>query len=270
MNPFEQHGIHHLSASSLNLARANMALWCLRYLHKAKGMPSAAMQAGIAGETGIAHGLFNPDASESECKEVAEAAYNKGLALSGIDADAREKKRIELIGREAEGRKAEWPGMVSVGLDLLRPYGIPSPSPGNGRKIEATLEGIPVPIIGFLDFAYDDHGFDIDLKTTGRMPEDMSADHILQGAIYSAAGRGNREQRFAYVTKTEGKVLGMTGDAVTRGLHDATVIAHTLKRALSLSADKDEVCAFYLPNYADFRWDSNTLARAAEVFRIAA
>ena len=57
MNPFQKHGIEHLSASSLNLARDNFPLWIVRYLGKVKGQQSVNMLAGIAVEEAVARGL---------------------------------------------------------------------------------------------------------------------------------------------------------------------------------------------------------------------
>lgn len=125
MNPFQKHGIEHLSASSLNLARDNLPLWIIRYLGKVKGQQSVNMLAGIAVEEAVARGLDHPDMDEEAIIQFAKDEYLKKTAL-GFDQEDRENKLQEITGRPAEGRKQAWDGMVRTALRTLRPYGIPS------------------------------------------------------------------------------------------------------------------------------------------------
>lgn len=266
MNSFQQHGIAHLSASSLNLARDNLPLWIIRYLGKVKGQQSVNMLAGIAVEEAVARGLDHPDMDEDIIVQFAREEYLKKTAL-GFDKEDRDNKLQEITGRPAEGRKQAWDGMVRNALRALRPYGVPTP-PENGEKqhrIEVFLDGIPVPLIGYKDFAFDRHGLDIDLKTTARTPTDMSFDHQLQGAVYWQAS-GNRAQRFAYVTKAKADVLELTPEAAAYAIHTATGIAHCLMRFLSLSSDWRELAQLTIPDYSNFRWDSLTAGAAKEIW----
>ena len=126
-------------------------------------------------------------------------------------------------------------GLIFVGTDVRiftrvflvspdkPPYGIPTAPENNERqhRIEIRLEGIPIPIIGYKDFAFDGHGLDVDLKTTARMPEDMSQEHQLQAAIYWKAS-GNRAQRFCYATKADHKVLELSAEAAQQQIETAT------------------------------------------------
>jgi hypothetical protein len=266
MNPFERHGIDHLSASSLNLARNNLALWVVQYLFGEKGQPSLAMIAGNAVEDGVAHGLFHPEADLEACKSLARESFMRRTALGGFDTQAREAKLADIVGYPAEGRKKAAPGMVAAALESLRPYGRPTKPEGHHQcRIEITLDGIPVPVIGYKDFAFDDHGLDVDLKTTARMPSDMSADHQLQGAIYWKAS-GNRAQRFCYATRADAVVLELSADAAREAIRTAIGIAHCLMRFLALSGDRGELARLIIPDYGNFRWDGGTGARAREIW----
>jgi aspartate oxidase len=53
---------------------------------------------------------------------------------------------------------------------------------------------------------FPEHGLVVDLKTTGRMPSTMSAEHQLQRAIYQKA-RGNQIVKFLYVTPKKTSML---------------------------------------------------------------
>lgn len=267
MNPFEQHGITHLSASSLNTFRSSQAYWIISYLAKIKDPANVAMLAGQAAEDAVSLGLFNPTLSIEQCIDQAAKAFREKTALGGFDPEEREGKLEDIIGREAEGRKKAFDGFVRNALNALRPYGTPTRPENNERqhRIEIMLEGIPVPVIGFKDFAFDGHGLDVDLKTTSRMPEDMSPEHQLQAAIYWKAS-GNRAQRFCYVTKSDHKVLELSAEAAAAQIHTATQIAHIVMRMLSQSADWREIAARYAPDYSNFRWGTLTRAYARDVY----
>ncbi len=97
------------------------------------------------------------------------------------------------------------------------------------------------------------------------MPEDMSAEHQLQAAIYRKAS-GNRSQRFCYVTKADAKVLELTAEAGELQIAAATRIAHTLMKFLSLSNDWRELSQLTIPDYSNFRWGQRTREFAREIF----
>ena len=257
--------VKHVSASSLNLARADVALWFTTYIEGVRGGQSLPMIKGIAAEDGVTHGLFNPSATLEDCLKVARKTFAGKTTLSAFDRDDVDAAWQDIAGREAEGRKKAYPGMVNVALQALRPYGIPTKPETRQHKIEFTLEGVSVPVIGYLDYRFDQHGTDIDLKTTARLPGDMSQDHQLQGGIYFRAG-GNRTQRFAYTTKSECKVLELSADAAREGLHQAHCIALRLDRLLSISEDPAEVAGLLIPDYSGFRWDEKTRAKGRGLF----
>ena len=73
---------------------------------------------------------------------------------------------------------------------------------GGGITLVATF----IPVIGFLDLVFPEAGLVIDLKTTGRCPSVMSAEHQLQRAIYQKA-KGNQAVKFLYVTPKKTNLL---------------------------------------------------------------
>ena len=267
MNAFERHGIDHLSASSLNAARSSLAYWLVHYRAKVRDPSNLSMLAGQVAEDAVSMALFDNTIPPEKCVELAKIDFLKGTTIGNYDPDDRQAKLEDIIGREAEGRKKAYPGFVRKAITALRPYGPPTvPEQGSKQhRIEIMLEGIPVPVIGFKDFAFDKLGLDVDLKTTGRMPEDMSQEHQLQAAIYRKAS-GNRAQRFCYVTKADAKVLELTAEAGELQIAAATRIAHTLMRFLSLSNDWRELVAITIPDYSNFRWGKNTREFARGIF----
>ena len=162
------------------------------------------------------------------------------------------------------------PGYVEHGLGELRQYGVPS---AYQDRCELRLDDVPVPVIGFIDWRFDDHGLIVDLKTSERLPSAISLSHSRQGAIY-ARGHGNYGMRFAYVKPTAGKkdgravvVYELERAEIDRQIAALREIALRLERFLSLSTDARELCGLIVPDYERFHWTNPvTRARGAEVF----
>ena len=255
-NAFERHGIDHLSPSSLNLWAAEPALWVMERLlgRKSPSSPSAAR--GKAVEHGIHLGLLEPTLPFTECVMAAQAAFDREMILNPDERRESERKNI--------------PGYVEHGLKELRQYGIPS---AYQEKISVSLKDVPVPVIGFIDWRFDQHGLVVDLKTAERLPSAISETHGRQGAIYIGAHR-NFGMRFAYVKPSAGKTDGravavyeMSGDEITRHLKAIGQIAIRLGRFLALSADPSELAGLLVPNYEAFYWNnSTTRANGAALF----
>jgi hypothetical protein len=255
-NGFSQHGIEHLSASSLNLWAAEPAVWAMERLLGHRSPPSALMARGKAVEDGVHAGLLDPARSVDECAAQAVAAFNREMAL--IPDDRR------------DGERALIPGYVEHGLGELRQYGVPS---AYQDRVELRLDDVPVPVIGFIDWRFDDHGLIVDLKTSERLPSAISLSHSRQGAIYARA-HGNYGMRFAYVKPTAGKkdgravvVYELERAEIDRQLMALRQIALRLERFLALSNDSAELCGLIVPDYERFHWTNpTTRARGAEIY----
>jgi len=255
-NPFERHGIEHLSASSLNLWAAQPALWIMERLLGRRTPPGIPAARGKAVEHGVHLGLTNPRLSIEECIEGAEREFIRQTALS---TDPR---------REDERKKLA--GWVRGALSELKQYGKPD---GYQEKIEVRLDDVAVPLIGYIDWRFSDHGLIVDLKTTERFPSQIGDAHGRQGAVYASA-HGNFGMRFAYAKPAPGKtdkrqvtVYEMSGDDIGRHLSALRMIALSLSRFLAISNDASELTSLIVPDFDAFWW-SDPSARAAgrEVF----
>ncbi|WP_179287772.1 hypothetical protein, partial [Enterococcus faecalis] len=141
---------------------------------------------------------------------------------------------------------------VEVAIAELRQYGVPEkPEDGRQHKIQIELPGIPIPIIGFLDFVWPQHGIIFDLKTTARIPSEMSDAHCLQGGIYAAA-KSNHEVRFGYVSAKKIAVYVLPDPAAA--IQRATRTAKAIERFLSLSDDSDALTRCFEPDMSSFYW----------------
>jgi hypothetical protein len=171
----------HHSAHSVNLFCASTAMWVLEKLLGLRQPVGAPAHRGVAIENGVTHGLMNPHAPLSECVKIAIVAYDTLMALS---PDARREKYRETID-----------DMVRQALDELRPYGVPSRVQG---LVQWQPEGLQLPIIGYFDFEWAQHGLIVDLKTTEKMPSQIKVSHARQVAFYAASD--NMAARLTYVT----------------------------------------------------------------------
>lgn len=253
---FERHGIEHLSASSLNLWAAQPALWIMERLLGRRTPPGIPAARGKAVEHGVHLGLTNPRLSIEECIEGAEREFIRQTALS---TDPRREDERKKLG-----------GWVRGALSELKQYGTPD---GYQEKIEVRLDDVAVPLIGYIDWRFSDHGLIVDLKTTERFPSQIGDAHGRQGAVYASA-HGNFGMRFAYAKPAPGKtdkrqvtVYEMSGDDISRHLSALRTIALSLGRFLAISNDSRELAGLIVPDFDAFWW-SEPSARAAgrEVF----
>src|SRR5512134_437144 len=131
---------------------------------------SAAAVRGTAVENGVHLGLMDPALPVEHCIAAAEAAFDREMALNPDDRRESERGNI--------------PGYVTNALSELRPYGMPSAAQ---HRVEIRLDDVPVPVEGYIDWRFDDHGLIVDLKTTERLPSAISDTHSRQGAVYAKA-----------------------------------------------------------------------------------
>ncbi|PSA69589.1 hypothetical protein, partial [Corynebacterium diphtheriae] len=122
-------------------------------------------------EAGVSAGLYAHALDHDACVAVAMPVYDRLAALSGDPQ------------RDAE--RAVFRGRSRLGL-ALREHGVPQrPNQGDQHKVEIRLEGVDVPVIGYLDWLYPTEV--LDLKTTLRVPSAMSETHLRQASIYKTA-----------------------------------------------------------------------------------
>lgn len=185
MNGFEKHKIDHLSASSINLWSNAPDVWVARYLLKKKMPFGPAPERGKSVEKAVVHTLMGED-------------FDAAVKSATDDFDRR-----FLIGDEKTSKERDLiRPMAEIAVDELKGYGAPEFAEGTDQEkinITAKGDGWSIPIWGFLDLVFPDHGLVVDLKTTTRIPSQMSPDHQLQRAFYAKA-KGNMAVKFLYVS----------------------------------------------------------------------
>lgn len=246
MNPFERHGITHLSPSSLNLYAANPCLWVGRYLLKWADEFGPAAARGTAIEAGLDHWLFQRDVTAAEQVALANFADR----TQGVADDDHEAERAN-IGP-----------MLLQAIAALKDAPVPV---ARQIKIEHYANGVEVPIIGYVDYVFEDFG--LDLKTTKACPSSIKADHGRQVATYAEA----RKQPFKvlYVTAKKSAMYDLGADEQAFHLRDIERQARAVRHLLHKSQDADDARRFFAPSPDDFRWSPGTTAAANELWSAA-
>jgi hypothetical protein len=246
MNPFPAYGIEHLSPSACNTFIGSPAAFVLERLLNRKSKVGAAAHRGTSVEEGVVHGLVN-GVSDDECVKVAQDTFGRLTALCG---DPRLEKERDAV-----------PEMVRQGLAELRPYGKPSSTQG---KVSLDIEGLHVPMIGFYDVAWEDHGILIDLKTTHALPNKIKINHARQVSLYAACMGEGTDARLTYVTPK--KVATYKLENVPEHVDSLKKIALTIQRFLSVSDNPLELASLLVPDIESFYF-SDPAARQA-VFEV--
>lgn len=250
MNGFERHNINHSSASSLNMWAEAPCAWISQYLYGNRGKFSPAAKAGVLVEEAVVNVLARGWTAEQATTAACES-YNKFIALGASDSD---RKRGEGLGE-----------MIGLALAELAPFGAPEfdrdgiTGDAKQKKVEVTCngDGFSIPIIGFIDFHFPRHGLIVDLKTTQKMPSEMSGSHLRQRAIYRKAF-GNQDVKFLYVTPKKSQMFSPDGFEDT--LKDVKTILNIQERILR-SGDKEHLVKHIVPRLDSYYWTGNEATR---------
>lgn len=235
-NPFEAHSITHLSPSTCNTFVAQPAAFVLQKCLKKNNPVGPAAHRGTAVEDGVAHGLLNPGASLADCVKVAREKFDTLCAF--ISGEKVDKERNSLAG------------MVEMGLTELKPYGVPSSTQG---AISHNFDGLMVPMIGYYDFEWEQHGRLTDLKTSHALTSKIKINHARQVALYRAARGDNLQAMVTYITPKKRATYALENARE----HVAALgkIGLAIQNFLSLSTDPMELASFVMPDVESFYFD---------------
>jgi len=188
MNGWERHNIERVSSSGIKAARENPVKYLARYMFNFNERMPAPVDRGTAIEKGVDAALYN-NVSLDEAINTAHTVYDQLTKWKLSELTLKERDRIA--------------ASVKLAVNALKQFGKPSRPPKDQHqhaiRIMCKTALWNLPIIGYLDYKFDDTQTVIDLKTVGRIPTKMPADHQQQRAIYSAATKGY-DVKFLYVS----------------------------------------------------------------------
>lgn len=242
MNAFEQHGIDHLSASSINSYASDQGMWCINYLLRQRTGGPAFLARGKAVEEGVQHLLKNPNIGTGTALKLVLQTYDEQTASTG-----------EQYFEDVQDNRSKLAGYLVHAYEAISVY---EKMESYQKKVEVNLFDIPVPFVGYTDWVFYDAV--LDLKTTERLPSEISASHARQGAVYHSLYK-DKQMHFAYVkpvvTRKGDKFVVLEQKDFDSALKSIEIIAEKMRRFLALSKDKEELVGLAVPNYENFMWN---------------
>lgn len=239
----ERHGLKHLSASTLNLFQNAPALFILEKLMGKRQPVGCAAHRGNAVEAGIIMGLNDADVAVADCQAHAVKEFDRLSALSTDHNREKERKGIPL--------------MVEHGLIELRPYGKPS---HYQREVVWEHPDLPLPMKGFVDLQWEEHGILTDIKTTFRVPSEISETHARQVASYGYALSDNIDLRLTYIS--DKKAVTYRLENAREHLNAMVKVGQALEKFLSISDDPRELAKYVAVDFGSFYWSDPAARRA--------
>ena len=255
-DPFARFGVEHLSATSMLQFRSDPALGVLYLVFKIREAGSPAMHRGSALDHTIGQMLeAGATLDQAGAREMATAHYDD------LIENTDEKYRPSDIKRERE--------VVSRCLDECYPIVSNWDTPAAYQHpIRLSLQGIEVPVIGFIDLRYPDAVRE--LKSSGKPRPGIVDDHAFQVATYAMAIRqesGAWPQAFVdYLTPSGMKSYQLMDGK--RWVQEVVDTAVGIRALLEQAEDKDALCELITPDYNHWLWRyrPNSLAAAKELF----
>lgn len=264
MNPFQHHGIAHLSPSAVNMFTGSPSAWVAKALLGYKFSAGPAAWRGIATEDALTSYIFE-GSDPKECHDIALEKFDSMKGGINFHEDV-ERERTRLYRYVING--------IDAMLELKNEFGVGQPQkPPLGTWNGQWEVGLPcrfgdqhdekVDVIGYLDFLYandaNKHTI-VDIKTTARIPSEWRADHAMQAAFYKRAHGKNPDVLFVYVSpKEEGKpnafnILSLDDETYNRELGRMKETIVRMSKMLRLSDDPFALAEAVPHDESSFYW----------------
>ena len=242
---FARHGVRYLSASAINTWIAQPALQLLRFSGVRDAAGPAAWR-GTATDRAAAKAAFDPAVADAELLALAQGVF---------DQEA-ERGRGELPDSKIDRERRALESYVPHAAAFYR--GLPERPESEQGRIEISLEGVPVPFVGYYDLLYQ--GQVRDTKTTSWMPGGVTQAASRQASIYARAT--GREPWIDYITPKEARTFRVQDPDYW--LRQVALAARGLQEVLSYSDDIHACCRLFYPDLDHWMWGeaSREAARA--------
>ena len=263
-------GVYHFSPSQLNRPLAN---WMFDYVYLSKDKRREIIVGENAAFGTAVHQVIQAAVCHGQDidEAVEEALTGYDFHPANLSQDKRDKFR-ELI-----------PDAAHVGIDLLSPL---FSGAQEERKIELMLDGVLVPVMGFVDLFKDGSLAEIKTKaprqgqvkkdgtrswTKASLPKEPAWEHILQAAVYWKATGAT--PNIAYVSSTEGVIYNpdncekMSEDVLNFAIDEIRRKAITRQNLLAVSTDPKILAGLMEPDFNHpFYWSHQFVSEAKELW----
>jgi len=252
-NPFEIHGIGHLSASSINTYIQDPCMFIMRYLYKHRGASNPAMWRGTVVDEGIGEALTSKKSNKRIIKE----------SIARFDGLYDYHKKNTEINLEKLSKERS---LIPTYLDIAIPYYQEMGKPLSYQKeINLYLDDIPVPILGYIDVQYE--GLVRDIKTVSRLPSVIPDTVNRQLSIYAKAEDSDAMVDYVYVTTKKAEMISMQVENIDEHIKTVRSVASAIMNLLSYSNDKNQIASLFYPNYDSWLWGKDEIKLAKTIWR---
>lgn len=263
-------GVYHFSPSQLNRPLAN---WMFEYVYLAKEKRREIIVGENAAFGTAVHTVIQAVVCHGQDidEAVEEATTGYDFHPANFSQDKRDKFR-ELI-----------PAAASVGIELLSPL---FAGAQEERKIELTLDGVLVPIMGYVDLFKEGSLAEIKTKaprqgqvkkdgtrswTKASLPKEPAWEHIMQAAVYWKATGAT--PNIAYVSSADGVIYNsdncdkMSEDVLNFAIEEIRRKAITRQNLLAVSTDPKVLAGLMEPDFNHpFYWGHQFVNDAKELW----
>ena len=252
-DPFAQHGITHLSPSSINQFIMNPCKWVMSVAGYKDPFGNPAMWRGTAVDMAVDRAVLNPQEPQ---RLITEYAKEQFLEMRFRAEDGGYFPSDRKLDQEKTNLESFTDTAVAYYRNLETPE-------DTQTKISVELDFLPVPIIGYADLVYKDSVRE--LKTISRKLTYVPDSHSRQLSVYALALQKTPFVDYVYVTVSgKQEVRPM---AVTNTEHHFEIVkktARNMMKLLSVSESIEEVASLLMPDLD--HW-SFSLAREKEFAR---
>ena len=167
---------------------------------------------------------------------------------------------------EKRGKEREHlEGFVRQTVEALKPYGTPT---SDQTWHEIDMEGVPFKVTGRDDYCFEPHGNDprpicLDLKTTHRVPSEMSPAHKRQMSLYQAF-RPEHRILICYVSTKKHAIYELDPLEAVEVNKEFVIAAQAIERLLKSFDDPMDIGKLFAPDYSSFYWDDPTVRAEAK------
>lgn len=261
-NPFADHGIEHLSPSSINTFIEDLPRWIMRYLFGYQNGGGPAMWRGTGTDEGVGafFGLLEDGKvhTEKEALSISKAVYEERYRNC-----KKYYKDQDIDSKKLELEESRLDRYLNTAIEFYSAQGKPI---SHQEKVELQLPDLPVPIIGYMDLLYE--GTVRDIKTTARSPSKVSDAHARQVSVYAKAKGCVPILDYIVVTAKDEKVVSLGVDDVDRHIKTVEQVAYSIMNFLAHSNDKYELANSCYPNIDDWKWDEHSIKFASTIWSI--